>query len=68
MAVAIIGQAARDGGRGRDRQIKKEREQAGGRTGGRSERKEGESNREGDVNQILPVSHVSPATFITIPD
>lgn len=47
MAVAIIGQAERDGGRGRDRKIKKrEREKVGGRTGERSERKEEERKRE----------------------
>lgn len=68
MAVAIIGQAERAGGRVRDRQIKKEREQAGGKAGERLERKEEESKREGNVHQIVPVTHVSPTISVTIPD
>lgn len=47
---------------------KKEREKEQGRTGERSERKEEESKREGDVHQIVPITHVSPAISVTIPD
>lgn len=70
MAVAIISQAVRDGGRGRDRQIRKtkQREHGGGRTRERSQRKEKGSKRERerDVHHTVSVT-LSSSTYIMIP-
>lgn len=69
MAVAIMGQAERDGGRVRDRQIKKERgnEQGGGQGRDQREKKE-ERKTKRNCYQIAILTHVSSATSVTIPD